>query len=117
MTPVRTKRLKRFAKTFVISSIIIFGGLIALPMIPLFLGSALTTQQALSMALDTITSATSLFWLAACVIIHAVLLFAAEINEERKRRKQGLCPACTYDRVGLPDPNTACPECGQTPSP
>lgn len=36
----------------------------------------------------------------------------ASLFRRARRRRRGLCPACGYDRRGLPD-TAACPECGR----
>jgi hypothetical protein len=35
----------------------------------------------------------------------------------RRKRGQAFCPACDYDRSGLPAEDTPCPECGFAPAP
>lgn len=43
----------------------------------------------------------------------ATLALGAAARLLRRRNPPSLCPACSYDRSGLP-PSATCPECGQT---
>lgn len=67
----------------------------ALPLRPVYLGFAVNTIVFGSLAL--------------------VILGLARWRMLRTRRVHGRCVACGYDRHGLVQPNTPCPECGNPP--
>lgn len=45
------------------------------------------------------------------------IAFAIPAIRSHRRRKRNACHACGYQRQGLPNPTTPCPECGVPPRP